>query len=543
MHTFAQKPKPTQQTKSANSTKPGWVPSGQSREVRFILHLQRTIGNQAVQRLLRANPAILHLQRTIGNQAVQRLLKPKTEDLEASSARNTSTESAHVFSRIPVQASVRSNTQSKLKVNNPGDIYEQEANRIADQVMRMSDPQPQRACACGGECPRCRKEQCVQQHLQTKSVQGHDPGETTVPPVTHEVTYSGQPLDSETRAFFEPRFGHDFNQVRVHTNAKATESAQAINAVAYTVGLNIVFGAGKSPGKNTLTAHELIHVLQQGNATNRSRAPIVQRDHTKESERPAITREVLLRDLRQRIIERAVEKTCEIGEALRNGYIWPNVETAPGVTLTVEVMDQWSERNQRLQQLLLWLGDFIERIRAGQSYHNLRPDQIDTWVIPHVQERTYFSSNEVRIHFYDEARMYLHNVHNVSLGEVFIGRVLYFPPNRTPASPPSLRTGQAPSTPTTSGPPQSRPRAPRRPRTLPPRLTAELPFVYVPDPNRPEHVEGILTRFGTRLYRPNLVYQLYRCRGDRYCYNRGGRWILLPSDLPQRFPSLRQRGP
>lgn len=88
----------------------------------------------------------------------------------------------------------------------------------------------------------------------------------------HEVLHSpGQPLDAETRAFFEPRFGHDFSRVRVHTDVKAAESARAVNALAYTVEHDVVFGAGQyAPhavvGKRLL-AHELAHVFQQSGGT------------------------------------------------------------------------------------------------------------------------------------------------------------------------------------------------------------------------------------------------------------------------------------
>jgi hypothetical protein len=93
-------------------------------------------------------------------------------------------------------------------------------------------------------------------------------GEESVPPIVHEVLRSpGQPLDAATRAFFEPRFGYDFSQVRVHTDAKAAESARAVNALAYTVGRDVVFGAGRyAPGTTIgrrLLTHELAHVVQQ----------------------------------------------------------------------------------------------------------------------------------------------------------------------------------------------------------------------------------------------------------------------------------------
>lgn len=84
----------------------------------------------------------------------------------------------------------------------------------------------------------------------------------------HEVLHSpGMRLDADTRAFMEPRFGRDFTNVRLHTDSKAAESANAVNAIAYTVGPHVVFGAGKyAPGARDgrrLLAHELAHVVQQ----------------------------------------------------------------------------------------------------------------------------------------------------------------------------------------------------------------------------------------------------------------------------------------
>ena len=91
---------------------------------------------------------------------------------------------------------------------------------------------------------------------------------STAPPIVHDVLRSpGQPLNPNTRGFMESRFGHDFSQVRVHTDARAAESARAVNARAYTVGRDIAFGSGQyTPGSSTgqrLLAHELAHVMQQ----------------------------------------------------------------------------------------------------------------------------------------------------------------------------------------------------------------------------------------------------------------------------------------
>ena len=129
----------------------------------------------------------------------------------------------------------------------------------------------QRKCACGGTPgPTGECEERGKKRLQRKASQPStfDSKPAEVPPIVHEVLrLPGQPLDTETRAFMEPRFGHDFSQVRVHTGAHASESAQALNAIAYTGNSNIVFAEGHyQPASNEgrrLLAHELAHVVQQ----------------------------------------------------------------------------------------------------------------------------------------------------------------------------------------------------------------------------------------------------------------------------------------
>jgi hypothetical protein len=90
-----------------------------------------------------------------------------------------------------------------------------------------------------------------------------------VPPLVHEVLReAGRPMDAAARAHMEPRLGHDFGQVRVHTGTRAAASAHAVQALAYTVGRNIVFAGGRyapgTPAGRELLAHELTHVVQQG---------------------------------------------------------------------------------------------------------------------------------------------------------------------------------------------------------------------------------------------------------------------------------------
>jgi hypothetical protein len=113
------------------------------------------------------------------------------------------------------------------------------------------------------------------------SLQRHSTNEgepTTVPPIVHEVLRSpGQPLEPATRVFMESRFGHDFSSVRVHSDARAAESARAVNALAYTVGRDMVFCAGQYAPQTTagrrLLAHELAHVAASGNASAQSLLP------------------------------------------------------------------------------------------------------------------------------------------------------------------------------------------------------------------------------------------------------------------------------
>ena len=149
MHTFAQKPKATQQATSAKSTIPRRVQFRQSPEVNSILHLQRSIGNQAVQRFLQVN----------------------TEGLEVESSTTATTRLAHDFSRIPVYSGTLRSIQPKLMINAPGDQYEQEADRVADQVMRNPEPKLQFTCACGGGCPKCQS-QPVQPNQEKKPLNG-----------------------------------------------------------------------------------------------------------------------------------------------------------------------------------------------------------------------------------------------------------------------------------------------------------------------------------------------------------------------------------
>ncbi len=147
--------------------------------------------------------------------------------------------------------------QAKLRINEPGDAYEQEADCVAEQVMRMSDTGVDRLHQAGTPS-------LVQRRAPAGGM-----GLMEAPQSVQEVLSTpGQPLDAATRDFFEPRFGHDFGAVRVHTDWHAARSARDVQARAYTVGMDLVFGdGGYAPGTASgrrLLAHELAHVFQQG---------------------------------------------------------------------------------------------------------------------------------------------------------------------------------------------------------------------------------------------------------------------------------------
>lgn len=291
--------------------------------------------NRATPQAAHAKNPLLAQQQTLGNQTVQRLLQAKV-------------------------------VQAKLKIGQPGDKYEQEADRVAEQVMRMPEPKTSQRATVGGQapdmriqrlCPECEEEvhrqpmeeEEEEETLQTKPLadqitplvqrqiepeeeeeeeeeaslqakladgallqrQEKEPEEEEEEPIQTKLAKgvqvqrreeepekeeeepiqtkridnqtprgrsdladqirslkgSGQPLPQSTCDFFEPRFGHDFGQIRVHTDDQAAETARAVNARAFTVGRDVVFGAGQyKPGTEAgrqLIAHELTHTIQQ----------------------------------------------------------------------------------------------------------------------------------------------------------------------------------------------------------------------------------------------------------------------------------------
>ena len=148
----------------------------------------------------------------------------------------------HAIDRLPLRDQMAGGAPASVRMSEPGDASEVEADRVADRILRTPDPGP----AASGPAPGAP--------LRTGSG-------------------SGAPLSTEVRAFFEPRFGRDFSHVRVHGGDEASEAARSVDAAALTLGSDIVFGSGRlqpnSDRGRRLLAHELTHVVQQGGGLQR----------------------------------------------------------------------------------------------------------------------------------------------------------------------------------------------------------------------------------------------------------------------------------
>ncbi len=180
--------------------------------------------------------------------------------------------------------------QPKLTINQTNDVYEQEADAMADKVMRMPLPffndtaffKPA-ISSVQRKCHDCEEEDKM---LHRKENSGNEVrGSNHLDGYVSSLSSSGRPLSDSSRKFFEARFGHDFSDVRIHTDSVAAKSAQSINALAYTTGNNIIFNNGQfSPDSDNgkrLMAHELTHVVQQSDKSSKIQKQSDNADPTK----------------------------------------------------------------------------------------------------------------------------------------------------------------------------------------------------------------------------------------------------------------------
>ncbi len=207
-----------------------------------ILQMQQAIGNQAVQRLFKRSGKIGIISFTPGKEIGQRKMYPEP----------------------------KAAIQAKLAVNLAQDNYEQEADRISEQVAAGS---PISTGISGGTISLIR---------QSKD------GDTLPAGVKRALASSGQPIEPGLRQDMEERFGYDFSRVRLHTDDAARESARDINARAYTLGQDIFFAGDqpseKSPEGRRLIAHELTHTVQQSGIEGPGVSGLLQRQPAREDE-------------------------------------------------------------------------------------------------------------------------------------------------------------------------------------------------------------------------------------------------------------------
>lgn len=270
MRALAKKPKAAQQSPPATSPKLNRSSAGQDHAVN----------------------APLPPQRTSANQAVPGLLQTTTVNIETSPLSSAAPRVAPDSNRIPVYFSAGKDSQPNLKIDASQDHCEQQPDSIAGHVIQKKKS--------GNE---------AEKPLQNKacSHQSPNPSSNFNNPIV-SLQGGGRPLPQSEQAFFEPRFGTDFSQVRVHADRQAAEAARAVNARAFTLGRDIVFGTGEyqpraSEGKKLL-AHELAHVVQQGSETNNMAGPqaMIQRDDiTQMSITPQYARGLSDEDLEEQV--------------------------------------------------------------------------------------------------------------------------------------------------------------------------------------------------------------------------------------------------
>lgn len=186
----------------------------------------------------RRREGVAPIQQAVGNQTVQRLYE-------------------------------RGELQTKLTVSRPSDESEHEANQVADQIMRMSPAEP----ALNSE---------KRNRIHRNGGSGARAVDRNTEQQIESLSSGGRSLPRAARSFFEPRFGRDFSDVRIHNDANANQAAESINAEAFTLGQDIVFANGNyQPGTTQgkqLLAHELTHVIQQDGGGARSDRQVQRQD-------------------------------------------------------------------------------------------------------------------------------------------------------------------------------------------------------------------------------------------------------------------------
>jgi len=256
--------------------------------------------------------------------------------------------------------------QRKLTVGAPDDPLEDEADQMADKVMRMPEPSfVQRKCTA------CEEEDRVRLKPQSFAQAKAEPVSASVSQQINESRGNGSPLPEQTQSFMESRFNTSFGDVRIHTGDHAVQLSRDLNAQAFAVGNDIYFNEGKfepqSESGKHLLAHELTHTVQQRSTT------------------PAVSRQVTETDVHFRSFDQMMHMTITQFVA----YVQSQSDWFTNPALT-------EDQRERIRTLLLFINDDIAAIfgYAGMWYVDMLINQVTGEESDHNAEalRTYASA-------------------------------------------------------------------------------------------------------------------------------------------------------
>ena len=228
-----------------------------NRQRAFSRHTTQTESNLPLppQVYRSAVPSLHEINHTLGNRVLGQFIQTKLNAGDESEPEEKDNPFSSEMGPLPNRPPQEEETAPEKENEEPEAEVEPEAQPEAAAESEVSPPLPP---------PEEPEEETV---VQSKNISGAAPHPRSTEHYVNSIHGGGEPLTKAARDFFEPRFGRDFSEVRVHTDAGAATSAQDLNALAYTIDRNVVFGAGNyapdSDDGKRLLAHELAHVVQQ----------------------------------------------------------------------------------------------------------------------------------------------------------------------------------------------------------------------------------------------------------------------------------------
>ncbi|MFX0200689.1 MAG: DUF4157 domain-containing protein [Candidatus Hodarchaeota archaeon] len=254
-----------------------------------VLQLCRNLGNQAMLSL--SNPCIIHRKLIVGkpNDKYERAAVWLSEPFDPT-----------YFQAVPRETVLY---PSPLKISRPGDKSEKEADLVSQTLCTEAPHKPIAVRQKLDTKNTSTISSLLEARILERQAQGRGKrlNSTALHSETQKFKCGGQPLRRDTRNFFEICMGQDFSQVRIHVNNQAAETAELVQAKAYTLGNDIVFGVGQySPESSTgrqLLAHELTHVVQQNHG-----APMQIARQPRTLEKPQFTEELSEATTRKQLV-------------------------------------------------------------------------------------------------------------------------------------------------------------------------------------------------------------------------------------------------